>query len=75
MEDCPDSQIKVDLKDSIIKEALNTGVDLRQYSLQIEQQLQEVILTNYNCVYVLISRLVSMYFYGLINQIGGTGIC
>lgn len=44
MEDCPDSQIKVDLKDSIIKEALNTGVDLRQYSLQIEQQLQEVIL-------------------------------
>lgn len=40
--DDSDSQIKVDLKDSIIKEALNSGVDLRQYSSQIEQQLQEV---------------------------------
>ena len=61
MEDCPDSQIKVDLKDSIIKEALNTGMDLRQYSLQIEQQLQEVVL---NKLYFFFSRLVNMYFYG-----------
>jgi len=37
-----ESQLKVNLKDSIIKEALNSGVDLRQYSQQIEQQLQEV---------------------------------
>ena len=46
MEDHCDSQIKMDLKvslkDSIIKEALNSGVDLRQYSQQVEQQLQEV---------------------------------
>lgn len=35
-------QLKVNLKDSIIKEALNSGVDLRQYSQQVEQQLQEV---------------------------------
>lgn len=46
MEDTSDSQIKLDLKDSlkdsIIKEALNSGVDLRQYSQQVEQQLHEV---------------------------------
>lgn len=46
MEDKSDTQIKMDLKDSlkdsIIKEALNSGVDLRQYSQQVEQQLQEV---------------------------------
>lgn len=34
--------LKDSLKDSIIKEALNSGVDLRQYSQQVEQQLQEV---------------------------------
>ena len=47
MEDGSDSQIKLylkdNLKDSIIKEALNSGVDLRQYSQQIEQQLHEVM--------------------------------
>ncbi|XP_046653328.1 vacuolar protein sorting-associated protein 52 homolog isoform X1 [Daphnia pulicaria] len=50
MEDHCDSQIKMDLKvslkDSIIKEALNSGVDLRQYSQQVEQQLQEVELVS-----------------------------
>jgi hypothetical protein len=50
MEDHCDSQIKMDLKvslkDSIIKEALNSGVDLRQYSQQVEQQLQEVYIFN-----------------------------
>lgn len=37
-----DAQIKIDLKDSVIKEALSTGVDLRQYSQQVEQQLKQV---------------------------------
>ena len=41
-----ESQLKVNLKDSIIKEALNSGVDLRQYSQQVEQQLQEVFHLN-----------------------------
>lgn len=46
MDSNEESQLRLDLKDSlkdsIIKEALNSGVDLRQCSLQIEQQLQEV---------------------------------
>lgn len=41
-----ESQIKLDLKDSIIKEALNTGVDLRHYSQQVEKQLKQV--TSFN---------------------------
>lgn len=45
MEESNETQLNgVDLKDSIIKEALNSGVDLRKYSQQIEQQLQEVCL-------------------------------
>jgi hypothetical protein len=38
-----ETQIKIDLKDSVIKEALSAGVDLRQYSQQVEQQLHEVL--------------------------------
>ena len=40
-----ESQLKVNLEDSIIKEALNSGVDLRQYSQQVEQQLHEVFVS------------------------------
>ena len=37
-----EAQIKIDLKDGIIKEALNTGLDLRQYSQQVELELNKV---------------------------------
>lgn len=34
--------IKLDLKESIIKEALSSGVDLRVFSLEVERELKEV---------------------------------
>ena len=48
MDSKEESQLRLDLKDSLqdsmIKEALNSGVDLRYCSQQIEQQLQEVYM-------------------------------
>ncbi|PVD21732.1 hypothetical protein C0Q70_17532 [Pomacea canaliculata] len=37
-----DSHIQQNLEDEIVKEALNKGVDLRQYSKQVERELLEV---------------------------------
>jgi len=42
MEDNSEAHIKLDLKESIIKEALSSGVDLRVFSLEVERELQEV---------------------------------
>ncbi len=37
-----DSHIQENLEDSVVKEALRSGVDLREYSAQVEGELQEV---------------------------------
>jgi hypothetical protein len=42
MEDNSEAHIKLDLKESIIKEALSSGVDLRVFSLEVERELKEV---------------------------------
>jgi len=42
MEDTSEAHIKLDLKESIIKEALSSGVDLRVFSLEVERELKEV---------------------------------
>lgn len=42
MEDNLEAHIKLDLKESIIKEALSSGVDLRVFSLEVERELKDV---------------------------------
>lgn len=37
-----DVHIQANLEDALVQEALKTGVDLRQYSAQVEAELQEV---------------------------------
>ncbi|KAM8985757.1 vacuolar protein sorting-associated protein 52 homolog [Ara ararauna] len=37
-----DVHIQANLEDALVQEALKTGVDLRQYSKQVELELQEV---------------------------------
>lgn len=34
--------IQANLEDDLVKEALKTGVDLRQYSKQVESELQRI---------------------------------
>ena len=35
-----DSHIQANLEDSVVKEALKSGVDLREYSAQVEEELK-----------------------------------
>lgn len=37
-----DSQIKAQLEDDVIREALTSGTDLRQYSQSVEKELRQV---------------------------------
>jgi hypothetical protein len=43
-----DSHIKANLEDSVVKEALKSGVDLREYSAQVNIYPEIVSLSNSN---------------------------
>ena len=43
-----DSSFKAQLEDEVIREALTSGMDLRQYSQSVEKELRQVNIVSYD---------------------------